>query len=223
MWLTRCPLLFHRYGPGPHYYVEMQLVFDPESNVYDADKDQNAALVVIQTARIEHMPHSVFQFLELVSHKVYDGTTFHKRLNHIVQAGPSVETKAQQRGSLLLLDPSLSNIMFQEYSPEMAHTPYTVGFPGRPGGPDFYVNMKDNSAIHGPGGQSWHYGDLVDDADPCFGTIVEGIDVIERIHQSNVKPTKWEDAIAHPILIKKMTILGSGHDPSATSPLLRSR
>jgi cyclophilin family peptidyl-prolyl cis-trans isomerase len=202
----------------------MQLVFDPESNVYDPDKDQNAATVVIQTARIEHMPHSIFHFLELVSRKVYDGTTFHKRLSHVVQAGPGLVSEPQQRGSPLLLDPSLTSVMFQEYSPQMPHTPYTIGFPGRPGGPDFYVNMKDNSEIHGPGGQLRHYGDLLDDADPCFGSIVEGIDVIDRIHRSNVEPTKWQDAIAHPVLIKQMKILGSSRDPLATrSPLRRSR
>ncbi|CAB9519734.1 PPIases accelerate the folding of proteins (By similarity) [Seminavis robusta] len=211
-------LLREKYGLGPKYYVEMQLVFDPESNVYDEDEDHEPSIVVIETARIDQMPHSVFHFLELVSHHAYDGTIFHRRANHIVQAGPSaVPSEAR------VFDPSLSSIMFQEYSPEMAHTPYTLGFPGRPGGPDFYINIKDNSKLHGPGGQSWHYGDVLDDADPCFGAIVRGVDVIDKIHQSEVDQSGYRDTIAHPILIKKMTVLGDNLDALTSSSPLRGR
>ena len=61
----------------------------------------------------------------------------------------------------------MDKVAFQEYSPEYPHVQWTVGLAGRPGGPDFYISKVDNSANHGPGGQSHH--DLHEEADPCFG------------------------------------------------------
>lgn len=207
-----------RYGPAPTFYVELQLLIDPKSNIYNAGTYNSYNSVVIETARVEYMPHSVFHFLELVSHNVYDGTTFHRRANHIIQAGPSVKS-LDYNNSSLQLDPSLGSVMFQEYSSEVPHKMYTLGFAGRPGGPDFYINMKDNSKLHGPGGQTWHYGDIVDDADPCFGTVLKGVDVIDMIYQSAVMSPGYNDTIVHPVLIKKMTILDANGNTQAGSPL----
>jgi hypothetical protein len=41
----------------------------------------------------------------------------------------------------------------------------------RPGGPDFYVSIMDNTLNHGPGGQG-QYG-LAAEADPCFAKVVD--------------------------------------------------
>ena len=51
--------------------------------------------------------------------------------------------------------------------------------PLQTGGPDFYINKMDNSANHGPGGQTQVV--LNEEADPCFGRILEGKDIIDRI------------------------------------------
>lgn len=82
-----------------------------------------------------------------------------------------------------------------------------MGYPGRPGGPDFYINMRDNSFLHGPGGQVNHYSDMVIDADPCFAKVVEGFDVVERIRRSNVQPGGLHDDMQYPVTIVKMTVL----------------
>ena len=56
-------------------------------------------------------------------------------------------------------------------------------------GPSFYINTVDNSEIHGPGGQPTDDdvgsigGSRSGSADPCFGRIVSGYDVIQRIQQ----------------------------------------
>ena len=67
------------------------------------------------------------------------------------------------------VDLGLSELAFPDYSDEFPHLPWTVGFTGRPGGPDWYINKVDNTKSHGPGGQVQH--DLHEQGDSCFGTI----------------------------------------------------
>lgn len=47
---------------------------------------------------------------------------------------------------------------------------------GRPGGPEFYISTVDNSENHGPGSQG-----SKTEADSCFGRVVKGFEVIERM------------------------------------------
>ncbi len=70
-----------------------------------------------------------------------------------------------------------TSLMFPEYSSEYPHNKYTLGFVGKPGGPEFYINLRDNDKIHGRRG---------DEADPCFAKVVRGIDLFEEIKGNNV-------------------------------------
>ena len=70
---------------------------------------------------------------------------------------------------------------------------------GRPGGPSFYISTIDNTQNHGPGSQglyeiyihttilyhkSYHVLGSKEEADGCFGRVLEGEDVVLRmIHQ----------------------------------------
>lgn len=184
----------------------MKLEFDPDSNVYNDRNDGDE--IILETASINDMPHSVYLFLEQVDHHLYDHTTFHRNAAHLVQAGPSASTTSHAR---FRHHPSLNSVIFQEYAPEMTHKQYTLGYPGRPGGPDFYVNMRDNSGSHGPGGQQTHYSDMMHDADPCFARIVRGWETIERVHRSatasTTTNTEGGDAILQPVLIAHMKVL----------------
>jgi len=183
----------------------MHVVTDPRSSIYDAELDQeSSSTILIETASQEHMPHSVFQFLELVSKGSYDGTLIYRNAKHVLQAGPSSNPDQMER--LRQKYPSLTGVAFQEYSPEMPHKKYTLGFPNRPGGPDFYINMLDNTRLHGPYGQMQHYGD-VGDADPCFGTVVQGRETIDRICKSDVEQSGFHDNLVHPVTIQKMFVI----------------
>ena len=51
-----------------------------------------------------------------------------------------------------------------------------MGFAGRPGGPSFYISTIDNTENHGPGSQG---SDM--EADSCFGLVVQGRGVVERM------------------------------------------
>ena len=159
------------------------MAFDKRSQIYEDTKSEGDT-IILETASADLMPHSIFLFLEIISHGVYDGMPWHTSANHVVQAGPSsnVETTKGLRE-----EPSLQSVIFQEFDPSFPHDKYTIGFAGRPGGPDFYINLKDNHTLHGPGGQARHYGDVVEDADPCFARVVKGFSVIDRLHRSEVE------------------------------------
>jgi len=184
-----------KFGPGPHFYVELTL-----------DLPQPDNTILLQTAALDEMPHSIHLFLEQVSHGLYDGTSFHRNAQHILQAGPS---RNAQSHAAFRRHPSLTSVLFQEYSHDFPHYEYTVGYAGRPGGPDFYINLGDNSELHGPGGQASHYNGSEEQmvhlqADPCFALIVKGRALIERLQALEVD---WKDVPVAPVTIKTMRIV----------------
>ena len=181
----------------------MKLSFAPESNVHQDYPGDD--VVIIETASVDDMPHSVFLFLEQIDHHLYDRAIFHRNSPHLIQAGPSTDPLVHAR---FRHNPSLNSVIFQEYAPEiLSHKQYTLGYAGRPGGPDFYVNMRDNSALHGPGGQRHPHADIFQDADPCFAKIVRGFEAMERVHRAQVVDPATNDAILHPIVIENIKVL----------------
>ena len=72
--------------------------------------------------------------------------------------------------------PGARGLAFQEYDASFPHKKLTLGFAGRPGGPEFYISTVDNTRNHGPGSQG-----SKTEADSCFAKVVGGADVIERM------------------------------------------
>ena len=160
----------------------------PEEEANNPEKwKRDRGTITIEMAPLELMPIAVNLFLQQVHHRFWNGCSFVINAMHILQAGPheyngqgkynanSVALKSRFEKS------RLDKMPYQEYSHEYPHKQYTVGFAGRPGGPDFYINKVDNSVNHGPGGQSHH--DLHEEADPCFGTVVDGLEVLEDLNR----------------------------------------
>jgi len=176
-----------KFGPGPHT-VEIHTRFD------SGDKNKvDQGWILLELAPLDEMPHAVYWFLEQVSRGLYDGGSFHRNAGHVIQGGmtpnflsdpkkPPNEDKFKTTG--------FDSILFQEYSPNFPHKKYTLGYAGRPGGPEFYINMKDNIKPHGPGGQS-HYEDPTE-ADVCFAKVKKGFDLVERIHKLPVKDGSYK-------------------------------
>lgn len=132
--------------------------------------------IVLEMAPTNLMPHSVHLFLKQVLHKLWDGTSFAINAPHIMQAGAySPEGKSVRQN---FKDAGLEVVAFQEYSPKFTHEQFHVGFAGRPGGPDIYINKMDNTINHGPGGQAHHH--LEEEADPAFAKVVKGRDVLQK-------------------------------------------
>ena len=168
------------FGEGP-YKIEFKLDFPIDGGQHDT--------FVVELAPLDLMPHAVYYFLEQVRLKLLDGTSFHRNAGHVVQAGPAAPYKPipsnpnpRQRYNKA----SFTAIAFQEYSAQFPHVKYTIGLAGRPGGPDWYVSTVDNTRNHGPGGQGSYA--VKDEADPCFGKVIEGFNVIDRLLQQPVKP-----------------------------------
>ncbi|CAB9517924.1 expressed unknown protein [Seminavis robusta] len=184
-----------KFGKGPLYYVEMKLSFPLESNVHD-DLHHTGSTLFLETAPLSDMPHAIHLFLEQVDHGLYDGTHFFRHAPHVLQAGPSGGHSRFRK------QPSLASVLFQEYSPNYPHTTWTVGYPGRPGGPDFYINTQDNSRVHGPGGQQ---GD--DEPEPCFAKVVAGHDVVTKRLQLAATLSARNDNLQHPIRIASMRVI----------------
>jgi hypothetical protein len=137
------------------------------------------------------MPHAVHLFLEQVRHELWDNTFIYLNGPHVCQAGPQDyyddegdgdETTTSPENSLLqkFKDLQLDTLAFPEYNEHYPHEQWTMGFTGRPGGPDWYINKMNNTKVHGPGGQHQHLlGD--EQADPCFGIIMEGREVLQKV------------------------------------------
>ena len=175
-----------RFGIGPCYYVEMKLYIPTESRIYNDLDPTSDTIILLETASVHDMPHTVHHFLEQVAHELFDGTTVFQNADHVLLAGPGPDKQARDK---FRHHPSLNSILFQEYSPNMPHVPYTLGYSGRPGGPDFYINMEDNTEYHGPGGQQHYEHDLlIADADPCFAKIVQGHALVDRLATADVGP-----------------------------------
>jgi cyclophilin family peptidyl-prolyl cis-trans isomerase/chaperonin cofactor prefoldin len=196
-------IVLEKWGPGPHR-IEMLLTFNPlEPGVGTANR------IVLELAPLDEMPHAVYWFLSQVSLGLWNGCSFHRNADHVLQAGAvrNFNTPAKKRISDKNFEKAgFGSILFQEYSPHFPHVPLTIGYAGRPGGPDFYISILDNTENHGPGGQSSY--DDVGEADPCFGKVVEGEEVVQRMHGLERRNDDYQ-GLVHYVEITVMNILST--------------
>ena len=190
-----------KFGPGPHR-IEMLLAFDPAE-----PGEGTANRIVLELAPLDDMPHAVYWFLSQVSLELWNGSSFHRNADHVLQAGPHSNfntPKDSEISDKLFSDAGFESVLFQEYSPNVPHLPLTVGYAGRPGGPDFYISLMDNSENHGPGGQT-SYEDT-SEADPCFCKVVEGEEAVWRMHGLANEDGDYQ-GLKHNVAITEMRIL----------------
>eukprot|EP00538_Stauroneis_constricta_P006750 CAMPEP_0119547950 /NCGR_PEP_ID=MMETSP1352-20130426/1970_1 /TAXON_ID=265584 /ORGANISM="Stauroneis constricta, Strain CCMP1120" /LENGTH=415 /DNA_ID=CAMNT_0007593061 /DNA_START=241 /DNA_END=1488 /DNA_ORIENTATION=+ len=168
-----------KFGPGP-YRIEFELKFDPK---VEETAGTDAKYFVVETAPLEMMPHSIYWFLEQVDRKLFQSNSFYINVPHVVQAGPRSKFANENSKSLMrrFKTSGFESLYFQEFNPEFHHHPWTIGFAGRPAGPEFYINLHENFEAHGPGGQG-------PGGDPCFAKVISGFDTIERLIKTPGKP-----------------------------------
>ncbi len=169
-----------QYGPGPHY-VRMAIASSPSS------PDAINGNILLKLAPLDMMPHTIDMFLKLIEEKLYVGGTFILARDHILAAGPFdlVDGEKNQRMEEEMVQEGYfpnGALLFQQYTDDYPHRKYSVGF--NKGGPLFYINIEDNTDVHGPTGD--------DVGDPVFAAVIEGFDVIESILAS---PRKNEDSL----------------------------
>jgi hypothetical protein len=134
-----------------------------------------------------------------------------------MQGGPQAQQSQVEKTGLdertlamrPFVDLQLDHLAFPEYSDEFPHVPWTVGFAGRPGGPDFYINKVDNTASHGPGGQYQH--DLDEYADPCFAKVVDGFDTLQAMLQETTysEGSDYAFFLEEPVQVVMALVTGS--------------
>mmetsp|Transcript_32234 Transcript_32234/g.37584 ORF Transcript_32234/g.37584 Transcript_32234/m.37584 type:complete len:359 (+) Transcript_32234:81-1157(+) len=191
--------VLEKFGEGP-YKVEFQLDFPPEE-VPSGTADS----FIIEMAPLDLMPHTVHFFLEQASRGLFDGSSFHRNARHVLQGGPiSNHLNPNENVRKKFKQADLMSVSFQEYHPDFPHVKYTLGYAGRPGGPDFYVSTLDNTKNHGPGGQTAYA--VQSEADPCFAKVVKGFDAVDRMHQMSVQEGGY-NRLKHYVAIKSVKIL----------------
>lgn len=205
----------YRFGPGPHK-VELEFeypkVTDPNADPTTWPRVRNK--ITIEMAALDVMPHTVNFFLQQVHHQLWDGASMVTNAQHVYQLGPSYEEETEVNAPHYdhFYEKGLDKISYQEYNKQYPHTQWTLGFAGRPGGPDFYINKLDNSLIHGPGGQT-NEEDMHNEADPCFGRIVDGFATLEEIDLIPVDAEK-NYVMKHPVKIVRASVLVPKENPA---------
>ena len=188
---TLIKLRYGDYGTQ-NYRIKFDLEF--QSTIPDFEEKGKDGSLLIELAPISLIPCSVYNFLEIA--RTWKNGAFHRNAGHVLQA--------------IARSDITQSMPFQEYSKEYPHKKGTLGYAGRPSGPEFYVSTQDNTQNHGPGSQQKHnpY-----EADCIIGTVIQGMEdgTVARIHTMPGKEflgdkKKW-------VLIRRMHILVPGDGP----------
>ena len=202
----------YRFGPGPHK-VELEIEFPQYTqDVEPGQWPRVRGVFTIEMAPLDLMPIAVNLFMQQVHHKLWNGCSFVINAMHILQAGPHQHSDGANYNANLeelvskFEKARLDKMPFQEYHADFPHGKYTLGYAGRPGGPDFYINKIDNSVNHGPGGQSHHA--LHEEADPAFATLVGGMELLGQL--SRVPTDHDKGALfLHPVVIVDSRVIAT--------------
>jgi cyclophilin family peptidyl-prolyl cis-trans isomerase len=149
-----------KYGMGP-FRIRVTL---------KEDLGANGKVFVIQTSRLDVMPHSIDHFIQMVEQKLWDGLTlFHRNTgSHLIHALPLLEDGKWSHKRFV--DANLTKLTFAEHSELQPIEKYSVCFHGRLGGPEFYINMEHNFSSH-----------EVDGREACFGEVTDGRAILDYI------------------------------------------
>jgi hypothetical protein len=156
--------LVNKYGPPP-YRLRMDITLP---DYLEAPNGGQKAQILIEMAPIEHVPYSVYFFLENIVTGFHKGS-FHRNAGHVLQAMLYRQEGLQH-----------TNFAWQEYSPAYPHKKFTLGFAGRPSGSSaIYISTIDNTRNHGPASQG-----SKSEADVCWGRLAdEASEVVVKVMQ----------------------------------------
>lgn len=191
-----------RFGPGPHLITFDLMIPDTMAG------ERRNGTFSIQTASLDTMPHSVHLFLEQVYHHLWDGCAFLAgRANQRIQASPFRDITLRDKSLYdMFRKLDLDTVSFQEYNRTYPHVKGSLAFSGRPGGPDFYINLADNTHLYGPAGEKHDHHTLEEEGDPVFARVVDGFDLVQRIASLPTRPPG--EFFTNPVVIQKVTLHG---------------
>jgi len=200
------PVVFS-FGPGPHRVKFTVETIVEETKTADTDLGGVSSTAwhkvprsfVVELASLSEMPHSVHFFLEMIKIRIWDNTVFvHAEESEHVMSGIPIDYTSRQMKTHHLGYLGWKGLGFPEYSPGYAnHEKYTLGFANMVG-PAFYVNTVDNGDLHGPEGSNVRHHLLTKDAEPCFGKVVEGFDVVDDLIEFGMSGKRTNTIAEHP-------------------------
>lgn len=122
------------------------------------------------------MPHAIDHFVRMVERKLWDGLTFvHEYNSRVIMATPLMTDASHTWAGQRFADANLTHMAFTEYSPSFPaphHRKFSVAFSGRPGGPNFYINLDDEL-------------ETAHEHESTFAVVMEGRDVLYQFYLKN--------------------------------------
>ncbi len=143
----------------------------------------------------EKAPITVKNFLNYVDKKFYDGTIFHRIIpTFVIQGGGFTKDMTKKATAAPITNEADNGLKNLEATLSMARTMDINSATCQ-----FFINLKDNTALDHKGKGAREYGYAV------FGKVIEGWDVVEKI--KGVKTTtkgSYKDVPVKPVVIKSM-------------------
>jgi hypothetical protein len=173
-----------RYGSGPH-----------RVQVTVRDGKGERSVFIIETADIVDMPHSIDHFFRMVEKQLWDGLAFvFDSYSKVLMATSTTTTSSQPWVGQRFVDNNLTHTAFTEYSPSFPpphHRKFSVAFSGRPGGPNFYINLDDDL-------------EFAHEHESTFGVVLEGQDALNNLY---LETRRAKDVKKMQLIIESMIIL----------------
>ncbi len=172
--------------------------------------DEDWGRIVIEVSQ-DKVPIAAGNFLQYVDEGFYDGTLFHRVIpDYLIQGGGYTSLTELKRTGLRrpIRNEARNGLKNVRGTVAMARTRNPASATAQ-----FFINLADNPNLDYPSRDGWGY---------CvFGTVVEGMDVVERIkdvptqHNATVNVDRSPSQPIDPPMIKRAYRLGS---PPGTRP-----
>ena len=137
-------------------------------------------------------PVTVENFLSYVDSGFYDGTIFHRVIgNFMIQGGGFTKEGVQKETKSPIKLESQNGLTNVRGSVAMARTSFPDSATSQ-----FFINVVDNAFLNyapGPGREGY----------AVFGTVVSGMDVVDKIRNVQTGGTPMPDWPIEPVIIKK--------------------
>ncbi len=142
----------------------------------------------------DKMPVTTANFLKLVNEKFYDGTKFHRVIDHfMIQGGDPLtkdDTAAARWGT-----GGPGYTIKDEFAPGLSNVRGTIAMANagpNTGGSQFFINTVDNTYLDGK--------------HPVFGRVIAGMDVVDAISKT---PTDSGDRPVDPVVVESISAVKS--------------
>ena len=143
-------------------------------------------------------PKSVANFLQYVKSGHYDGTIFHRVINHFMIQGGGMSAGMKQKPTGAEIENEANNgLKNDRYTVAMARTsdPHSATA-------QFFINVNDNDFLNytAPNAQGWGYA--------VFGKVTDGMDVVDSIRKVKTGSSGFhQDVPKEDVVIEKATVL----------------